>query len=160
RFHPNVKRAVEEYGSDKVAAVYRHFPLDQIHPNARREAMAAECVADQKGDGAFWSYVDKIFAAKDPKNSADGKPKSLTVEDLTAMAESLGVARSDFSACLTGEKFADKVETDKKDAISAGGRGTPYTVVIAPNGENFVLSGARSYGDLSRIVDQALTLRK
>ena len=37
RFHPTVQQIVSDYG-DKVAWVYRHFPLDSLHPNARKKA--------------------------------------------------------------------------------------------------------------------------
>ncbi len=53
RFHPTVKRIVDEYGG-RVRWVYRHFPLDEIHPvKARREAAAAECAAELGGNDAF-----------------------------------------------------------------------------------------------------------
>lgn len=45
-----------------VALVFRHFPLDRIHPNARRAARAAECAARQ---GRFDSVAAIIFAFQD-----------------------------------------------------------------------------------------------
>src|SRR3989344_3323501 len=36
RFHETMKQAMDEYGKDgKIAWVYRHFPLEQIHSSAR-----------------------------------------------------------------------------------------------------------------------------
>lgn len=60
RFHPTVQQAMAEYG-DQIRWVYKHFPLDQIHPQARPAAEASECIAEQKGDEGFWQFTDAIF---------------------------------------------------------------------------------------------------
>lgn len=69
RFHTTVKDIIAQYGT-KVAWVYRHFPLDGIHPNARAKAEASECVASLGGNDAFWKYVDGTFDATSPKTPA------------------------------------------------------------------------------------------
>ena len=43
RFHPTAKQALDEYEND-IRWVYKHFPLDSIHPQARPAAEASECV--------------------------------------------------------------------------------------------------------------------
>lgn len=60
RFHPTALQVLEEYGDD-VAWVYRHFPLDQLHPQARSAALASECVTEIGGDEAFWEFTDKVL---------------------------------------------------------------------------------------------------
>ena len=43
-FQPTLQRVMDEYGKDgKVAWVYRHFPIDSLHPKAPKEAEASEC---------------------------------------------------------------------------------------------------------------------
>ncbi len=54
---PTVNQIMSQY-QGKVKLVYKHFPLDQIHPNARRAAEWSECVRDQ---GKFWEFHDKVF---------------------------------------------------------------------------------------------------
>ena len=60
RFHPTMQRVAKEYG-DQVAWVYRHFPLESIHPNARPLANASECAANLGGNDSFWKFVDAVF---------------------------------------------------------------------------------------------------
>lgn len=59
RFHPTVKQLAAKYPND-VAVVYRHFPLESIHPNARGYAVASECAGAQ---GKFWEFADTLFGA-------------------------------------------------------------------------------------------------
>lgn len=61
RFHPTVQQALEEYGG-QIRWVYKHYPIDQIHPQARPAGEAAECIGEQKGNEGFWQFVDAVFA--------------------------------------------------------------------------------------------------
>lgn len=60
KFHPTLKQLVNDYNGE-VAWVYRHFPLESIHPSARPAAEASECVASLGGNDAFWQYLDLLF---------------------------------------------------------------------------------------------------
>lgn len=62
RFHGSMETIIES--NDDVAWVYRHFPLDSLHPQARAVARASECVAELGGNEAFWIFTDGYFAAK------------------------------------------------------------------------------------------------
>lgn len=57
----SILRQVLEKNDGKIMWIYRHFPLSQIHPNARKLAEGSECVAELGGDDAFWKYTDKVF---------------------------------------------------------------------------------------------------
>lgn len=60
KFHPTAKQALSEY-KDTFALVYRHFPLDSIHPKARPAAEASECVFQLGGEDAFWKFTNYVF---------------------------------------------------------------------------------------------------
>jgi protein-disulfide isomerase len=60
-FHKTMKEALDVYPDD-IQWAYRHFPLDQIHPNARKAAATVECIGQQKGADAFWTALDAMFA--------------------------------------------------------------------------------------------------
>ncbi len=66
RFHTTMQDVVESYGG-KVAWVYRHLPLEQLHPNAFDKAISSECIYDIGGDVKFWEYIDLLFKKNEPK---------------------------------------------------------------------------------------------
>jgi protein-disulfide isomerase len=66
RFHATMHQLITDYNG-KVAWVYRHLPLEQIHQTAMSRAISAECVYDIGGDTKFWSYIDALFKGAEPK---------------------------------------------------------------------------------------------
>src|SRR5439155_19856237 len=134
----------------KIAWVYRHFPLDELHSKARKEAQAAECANELGGNKAFWAYADRLFEIAPSNNQLD-------LALLPQVAQEIGLNRASFEACLAGDarggKYADHIESDYQDASASGGNGTPYTVVIGPNGKTFPISGAQPYAALKAIVE-------
>jgi len=150
RFHPTMQQVMSEYGADgKVAWVYRHFPLDQLHAKARKEAVALECAGDQGGDDAFWKYTDRLYEVT-PSN--DG----LDPSELPKIAGEVGLDVATFNTCLTSGKFDAHVEADAQNAIATGGSGTPWSVVIGKDGKKYPLSGAQPYESIKQLVDIAL----
>lgn len=65
-FHATLQKMATE-SNGEIAWVYRHWP---IHQNSFDKLMAAECVAEIKGNDAFWKYSDLLFGllktANDP----------------------------------------------------------------------------------------------
>ncbi len=59
-FHKTMQQLIAEYPEDLQWA-YRHFPLDQIHPNARKAGIAVECIGQQQGADAYWEALDAMF---------------------------------------------------------------------------------------------------
>jgi len=60
RFHTTMQQIIKEYDG-KVAWVFRFFPLDSIHKNARLESEAIQCAGTLKGKEMYWKYLDRVF---------------------------------------------------------------------------------------------------
>lgn len=133
----------------KVAWVYRHFPLDQIHPKTRKEAQATECAGEVGGNDAFWKLTDKIFEVT-PSNNG------LNLDDLPALAAQIGLNIDRFKTCLDSDKYTKLIEDNYQDGVQAGVKGTPATFLINPKGEIKLLPGALPYESLKQAVDEAL----
>ena len=145
-FHPTAKQALSEYG-DKIAWVYRNFPLDSIHPRATPAANAAECVANLGGNDAFWSFVDQIFADQETK---------LTDVGLKSAAISAGVNGDSFSTCYVAKKFDSDIRADVQSGDKAGVTGTPGNFIMNKKGEVWVIPGAVPFETLKATIDEAL----
>lgn len=150
RFHPTMQQVIDEYGKNgQVAWVYRHFPLDSIHPKARKEAEASECANELGGNEKFWAYIDRLFEVTPSNNNLDPA-------ELPRIAGYVGLDVTKFNACLNSGKYTQHVADNLADAIGSGGQGTPYSVVISPNGKKFVVSGAQLYASVKSVIDAAL----
>lgn len=139
-FHPTIKQVLADY-PDKIRWVYKHYPIDQIHPQARPAAEASECVAEQKGNDGFWRFADALF------ENQERLGESLFKE----LAQNIGLDMAQFEACLSSRKYQKRVEEDLQEGISLGVRGTPGSFV---NGE--LVEGAVSLARLKTIIDKAL----
>jgi protein-disulfide isomerase len=110
-------RAVRAKYPDRVAVLYRHAPLDAIHPHARRAALAAECAAEQ---GRFEPYHDRLFAQQD----------SIGVKPWARFAAEAGVPdTAAFSRCVRDERLMPNVARDADLAQKTGINVTPSIVI-------------------------------
>ena len=148
RFHATMQQIVDSYDG-QVSWVYRHLPLPSIHSKAVAEAEATECAAALGGNDAFWAYIDRIFEVTPSNNGLD-------LDHLPQIAESVGLDAVKFQECFDERRYKDAVQADLEDAANSGGRGTPYSIVIAANGTKSVIPGAFPYESVKEIVDAAL----
>lgn len=150
RFHGTMQQVMDEYGdTGKVAWVYRHFPLDQLHTKARKEAEALECAGAQGGDDTFWKYADRLFEIT-PSNDR------LDPTELPKIAEYIGIDVSKFNECLSSGTYAGHVASDLENAIATGGSGTPWSILVAPNGVKLPINGAQPYEAVKQLIEQNL----
>lgn len=150
QFHQTMKQVMAEYGADnKVAWVYRHFPLAGLHPKAHNEAIALECATEQGGNDKFWQYTDRLYEVTPSNNGLDPA-------ELPKIAADVGLKAPEFAACLASAKYSKYVDDDIQNAIATGGNGTPWSIVVSKNGKKTPLSGAQPYASVKQIIETAL----
>jgi diadenylate cyclase len=115
QLHPVLEELRERSGG-RVRFVFRHFPLDSVHPRARRAALAAEAAASQ---GRFWEMHDLLYENQD----------ELGEEDLTRHAAELGLDLRRFEEDLANDHHAWRIEEDRLGGERAGVGGTPALFV-------------------------------
>lgn len=82
-----------------------HFPLKSIHPNAAVAAEASECVAEEAGEDAFWTFHDALFAQQDRWSSVADP-----VDTFVAMATERELPHDALASCLRMGRHGDAVE--------------------------------------------------
>ncbi|MDQ5955454.1 MAG: Thioredoxin protein [Patescibacteria group bacterium] len=148
-FNNTMHQVMDYYGqSGKVAWVYRPFPLAQNHSRAPKEAEAAECAADQGGDTAFFKYIDGVYAVTPSDNNLDPA-------ELPKIAGQQGLNVDIFNQCLSSGKYTKKVSDSYNEAISAGGQGTPF-ILIMVGSEAVALNGDQPYDSMRAAIDAVL----
>lgn len=123
QFHDKPKALLDRY-QGRVNWVIRNFPLPFHDPAARKEALAAECVARLAGNDAYWKYADALFA--NTKSNGGGLPETQSVDKL---AETVGVKNAALTQCMNDSAAIQRIEQDLADGNAAGVSGTPTTVV-------------------------------
>lgn len=114
-----VEQVVRQF-PDKVKLVYRHFPLDTIHPNARLAAQAAEAALTQ---GKFWEFHDKLFAAQDEWKDISSKDElKLKFSDYAA---ELKIDKKMFLERIESQEAAQAVQTDSELGNTLSIQATP-----------------------------------
>ena len=93
-----IRELLDSFGDD-LRYVWRHLPLNDVHPNAQMAAEAAEAAAAQ---GAFWEMHDKLLDHQD----------ELTPPDLGRYAEELGLDVERFWDELRRREHAARVAED------------------------------------------------
>lgn len=148
RFHTTMQKVTQTYG-DKVAWVYRHYPLERLHSKAPKEAEATECAAELGGNDKYWAFLDRLFEVT-PAN--DG----LDLDELPKIAVEVGIDEMAFKQCLSSGRHAQTVQNHLENAMATGGNGTPWSIVIGKDGKKYSLSGAQPESAIGRIIDLAI----
>ena len=121
RAEPVMRELLRDFGD--VRYVWRHLPLNDVHPNTQLAAEAAEAAADQ---GAFWEMYDLLLEHQD----------ALRPGDLMDYAEQLGLDAERFAKALREHTGASRIAEDVDSADLSGVSGTP----------TFFVNGRRHYG--------------
>ncbi len=117
-----VRELLQEFGDD-LRYVWRHLPLNDVHPNAQMAAEAAEAAAAQ---GQFWEMHDKLLSHQD----------ELSPKDIGRYAEELGLDFDRFAEDVRRHEYAERVADDVGTADASEVAGTP----------SFFINGKRHQG--------------
>lgn len=152
RFHETMASIMATYsGENGVAWVYRHFPLDSIHPYARKGAEALECASAQGGNAAFSKFEDEIFSPSTTSIAPDALP---------GLAKTAGLDVAKFTSCLSSGIYAARVDRDYKEGASIGVQGTPYSVAWNKQTKmQQAINGAQSFATVSAVVESLGAIR-
>ena len=141
---------LKEYG-DRVAFIYKDFPLSEIHPWATRAAVDANCLAAQNGD-AYWDYADYLHASQRDLNSEKGRDAQFAAIDKAAetQAQKHNLDVTKLQACVKAQN-QDAI----KASIQEGGKlGISATPTMFVNGQE--IDGALPIEEIRAILDSAL----
>jgi protein-disulfide isomerase len=118
---PAIRELLADFGD--LRYVWRHLPLNDVHPHAQLAAEAAEAASAQS---RFWEMRDLLFEHQD----------ALRPPDLRDYAEQLGLDLERFIEDLQRHAFAARVADDVDSADLSGVSGTP----------TFFVNGRRHHG--------------
>ena len=121
RAEPIVRELLAGFGD--LRYVWRHLPLNDVHPYAQLASEASEAAADQ---GRFWEMYDKLLTHQE----------ALRVRDLIRYAQELGLDVERFREHVRKRKAAGRIAEDVESADASGVSGTP----------TFFINGRRHYG--------------
>jgi protein-disulfide isomerase len=140
-------RLYEDYlKTGKARHVFIHYPIAQLHPDAYKSHEAASCAAAQ---GKFWDLHPKLF---------DTPVK--TSEQLTALAQSVGLDMTAFRACLDSGKYRQAVKDSVARVQKLNVNGTPmFLVGRTPSGSQpmtvaRIIEGAQPYEAFRTVIDE------
>lgn len=121
---PNCKQAAPAvklllgHFAGRIRFVYRHFPLEEVHPHALRAAEAAECAGAQ---GKFWPMHDALF---------EHQPR-LEVPELRGYAVPLQLDLARYDQDMSGRVYVPRIREDIRGGRESGARSTPTFFVDA-----------------------------
>lgn len=152
QFQTTMEQVSLAYGN-KIAWIYRHYPIAQLHSRAQHEAVASECATEQGGNDMFWKYIDGIFQITPSNNKLDPV-------QLNAVAEKLGLDTQKFDACLSSNRYDQKIESQIEDALKSGSQGTPYSVVMVGDKPVTSIDGAYNFASVKQVIDSVISQGK
>ncbi len=136
-----VQQFLAEYG-DRVRFIYRHFPIDSLHTNARLAAQAAESAGI---DGKFWDYHRLLFERQEDWSQITDK--TALIERFAEYAQELEIDKDQFLERIESPPVAELVESDRQAGLEANVNATP----------TFYVNGLEtSAPQLSAVVDSLL----
>ena len=108
---PALKLLLERFAG-RARLVFRHFPLEDVHPHALHAAQAAEAAG---GQGKFWQMHDLLF-----ENQRHLKPPQLH-----AYAERVELDMPRYTGEMDDEVYLQRIREHIDGGLKSGVRATP-----------------------------------
>lgn len=146
-----LKSVTDKYG-DKIAFVFRNFPLTNLHPNAKAAAATAEAAGLQD---KYWEMHDLLYSNQSLWQGLSASERGETFRDYAAQLElNLDAFDTALAAPESNKKIAFDMALGKKIGVNS-------TPAIYLNGEKISdeVSGKLQSGDtsaLEALIDAAL----
>lgn len=108
---PAVKLLLQRHAG-RVRLVFRHFPLEEVHPHA---LLAAETAESAGAQGRFWQMHDLLFENQ----------RHLKRQQLHAYAEQVQLDMPRYTAEMDDEIWLQRIREHQKNGHDSGVRSTP-----------------------------------
>lgn len=100
-------QTIKNVYKDKIAFIFRNFPLTAIHPNALAAATAAEAAGLQ---GKFWEMHDQLYLNQSAWSEIDSSKRT---NSFAGYAQDIGLDVEKFKTDLKDPKIAAKISRDR-----------------------------------------------
>jgi protein-disulfide isomerase len=117
--HQTIVQVLNRYPGE-VRFLYKHNPIDQIHPMADSAARWFEAIASQDQEKA-WAFHDRLYESPNMLQEGDA--------GLESIAGSLGLDAQVLRKELFSKTISSQIERDKQEALSFGFPGTPAFLI-------------------------------
>jgi protein-disulfide isomerase len=107
-----IVNAVRKHFARELRFVFRHFPLNEVHPNAEAAAESAEFAG---AHDRFWEMHDGLYENRD----------RLGLPLLLELVQALGLSESELRKVLEAEEYAARIRSDFRGGVRSGVNGTP-----------------------------------
>jgi protein-disulfide isomerase len=118
--HPRVKTLMDKY-QDKMAFVFRNYPLTNLHPNARAAAAAVEAAGLL---GKYWPMHNLVFDNQSQWSDASADART---DFFAGYAQQVGLSRAKFLSLLNDKsaRLNQKISFDQALGRKLKITGTP-----------------------------------
>jgi protein-disulfide isomerase len=146
QFYPIEKQVTETY-KDQIAFVFRHFPIDSIHPNARAASRAAEAAGVQ---GKFFEMHDLLYETQlQWVSQVTTNPQPI----FESYAQQLNLDIEKFKVDYAAENTNSTINADKQEGNDKGVTGTPTYYLNGVKLNNGEISSVEAF---SKKIDEAI----
>ena len=130
----------------KLRWVFKDWPIDQLHSNARLASHAAACADDQ---GKFWPMKERIYAYQ-----AQWEPGTGQYGKFRDYFKAIGGDVSAWDACMKSAKHAGRIQASRDEGAALGVNATPSFLIAGR-----IYSGGQSSDANAHTVDSIIAAR-